>query len=172
MTWNNLPSRENFIKALEIDKWSKKQTKKTFKLSLSFPGKGNHVVTIGLPQTIARNECPVPHVHPIPYSKFIQYEDLPDASGWEDDDLVKKTCRPNWCKDAPDLVVSKAVAEVIRAQKIVLGYNETYDEDPYLQEMVLRSLCVVSIFGCNKPLSFECKRRTIWYQDKLWKSSV
>ncbi len=54
----------------------------------------------------------------------------------------------------------------------MLGYNETYDEDPYLQEMVLCSLRVVSIFGCNKPLSVECKRRTIWYQDKLWKSSV
>ncbi len=150
----------------------KKTKQKTFKISIPFSGKGNHVVTIGLPHTINRNECPVPHVHPIPYSKFIQYEDLPDTGGWEDDDLVRKTCGPNWCKDAPDLVVSKAVAEVIRAQTIVLGYNETYDEDTYLQEMVLCSLRVVSIFGCNKPLNFECKRRTIWYQYKLWKSSV
>ena len=81
MTWSNLPSRENFIKALEIDKWSKKQNKNPFKISLPFPGRGNHVITIGLTQIIDRNECPVPHVHPIPYSKFIQYEDLPDASG-------------------------------------------------------------------------------------------
>ncbi len=71
MTWSSLPSRENFIKALEIDKWSKKQSKKTFKISIPFSGKGNHVVTVGLPHTIKRNECPVPHVHPIPYSKFI-----------------------------------------------------------------------------------------------------
>ncbi len=28
--------------------------------------------------------------------KFIQYEDLPDATGWEDDDLVRKTYSPNW----------------------------------------------------------------------------
>ncbi len=70
------------------------------------------------------------------------------------------------------MVVSKAVAEVIRAQKILLGYNETYDENPCLQEIVLCSLQMVSIFGCNKPLDLECKRRTIWYQDKLWKSSV
>ncbi len=150
----------------------KKQAKKTFKISIPFPGKGNHVVTIGLPQTIDRNEFPVPRVHPIPYSKFIQYKDLPDASGWEDDDLVRKTCGPNWCKDDPDLVVSKAVEDVIRAQKIVLGYNETYDEDTYLQEMVLCSLHVVSLFGCNKPLNPECKWRSIWYQDKLWKSNV
>ncbi len=111
-------------------------------------------------------------MHPISYSKFIQYEDLPDASGWEDDDLVRKTCGPNWCKDAPDLVVSKALEEAIRAQKIRLGYKETYDKDPYLQEMVLRSLRMVSIFGCNKPLDLQCNRRRIWYQDKLWKSSV
>ncbi len=148
----------------------KKTKQKTFKIPIPFSGKGYHVVTVGLPQTIDRNECPVPHVHPISYSKFIQYEDFPDASGWEDDDLVRKTCSPNWCKDAPDLVVSKAVA--IRAQKIVLGYNETYDEDPYLQEMVLHSLRMVSIFGCNKPLDLHCNQRTIWYQDKLWKSSV
>ena len=136
----------------------KKTKQKTFKISIPFSGKGNHVITIGLPQSINRNECLVPHVHLIPYSKFIQYEDLPDASGWEDDDSVRKTCGPNWCKDAPDLVVSKAVAEVISAQKIVLGYNETYDEDPYLQEMVHCSLHMVSIFGCNKPLNLNASR--------------
>ncbi len=63
-------------------------------MSLPFPGKGNHVITIGLPQS-NRDECPEPHVHPILYSKFIQYENLPDASGWEDGDLVRKTCGPN-----------------------------------------------------------------------------
>ncbi len=92
----------------------KKETKQTFKISIPFSGKGNHVLTIGLPHTINRNECPVPHVHPIRYSKFIQYEDLPDASGWDNDNLVRKTCSPNWCKDAPDLIVSKAVADVRR----------------------------------------------------------
>ncbi len=126
-------------------------------MSLSFPSKGNYVVIIGLPQSINRNECLVPHVHPIPYSKYIQYEDLPDASGWEDDDLVRKTGGPNWCKDTPDLVVSKAVEEAIKAKKKELGYDETYNEDPYLQEMVLCSLHTVSIFGCNKPLNPECK---------------
>ncbi len=74
----------------------KKTTQKTFNLIISFTGKGIHVVTIGLPQTINRDECPVPHVHPILYPKYIQYEDLPDASGWEDDDVVRKTCGPNW----------------------------------------------------------------------------
>ncbi len=112
----NLPSKENFIKALEIDKWSKKN-KKSFKLSLPFPGKGKNNITVGLPQTIDRNECPVPHVHPIPYSKYIQYEDFSDASGWEDDDLVRKTCRPNWCKDAPDLVVSKALQRLLELRR-------------------------------------------------------
>ncbi len=139
-----------------------KETKqKTFKLSLSFTGKGNHVLTIGLPQTINGNEYPIPHVHPIPYSKYIQYEDLLDASGWEDDDLVRKTCSPNWCKDAPNLVVSKAVGKEIKFKKKELGYDETYNENPYLQEMVLCSLHTVSIFGCNKLLNPECKWRSI-----------
>ncbi len=71
MMQSNLPNRENFIKALEIDKWSKKHSKNTFKLSLSFTGKSNHVITIGLPQTINRNECPVPHENPILYSKYL-----------------------------------------------------------------------------------------------------
>ncbi len=150
----------------------KKITPKTFKLSLPFPGRGNHVITIGLPQNINRNECLVPHVHPIPYSKYIQYEDLPDASGWENDDLVQKTCGPNRCKDGPDLDVSKAIEEAIEAKSTELGYYETYDKHPFLQEMVLCSLHKVSIFGRNKPLNPECKRRIIWYQDKLWKSSV
>ncbi len=60
-------------------------------MSLSFPGKRNHVIKIGLPQTIDRDECLVPHAHPITYSKFIQYVEIPVACGWEDDNLVRKT---------------------------------------------------------------------------------
>ncbi len=100
--------------------------KNNAKMLLPFTDKGNNVITIGLPQTINGNECLVPHVHLILYSKYIQYEYLPDASGWEDDDLVRKTCRPNWCKDAPGLVVSKSVEEAIEAKKKGLGYNENY----------------------------------------------
>ncbi len=74
--------------------------------------------------------------------------------------------------DAPDLVNAKSVEEAIEAKKKELGYNETYDEDPYLQEMVLCSLHTVSFFGCNKSLNPECKQRSIWYQGKLWKSSI
>ncbi len=118
---------------------------------LSFSSKGNYVVTIGLPQTIDRNECPVPHLHQIPCSKYIQHEDLPDASDWEDDDLVRKTCSPNWCKDAPNLVVSKAVGKEIKFKKKDLGYDETYNEDPYHQEMVLCSLRMFLYLVATSP---------------------
>ncbi len=70
------------------------------------------------------------------------------------------------------LLVSKFVEEAIKANKEELGYNKTYDEDPYLPEVVLCSLCTVSIFGCIKPFNPECKLKLIWYQDEFWKSSI
>ncbi len=58
-------------------------------MSLSIKDKGNHDISIGLPQFIrTTNICLVPHVHNVPYSKYIQYEPLPNASGWDDDDVV------------------------------------------------------------------------------------
>ncbi len=58
-----------------------------------------------------------------------------------------KVCGPNWCKEAAELVVLMALEQVIMAKKQELGYDNTYDEDPYLQEMVLCNLYHVSIFG-------------------------
>ncbi len=100
-----------------------------------------------------------------PYSvcKIHPNEDLPDASGWEDDDAVRKTCSPNWCKDAPDLVVSSSIEEAIKAKERELRYKESYDEDPNFWEMVLQSLHMVSVFGYNKPFNPEYKRKSIWY---------
>ena len=134
-------SKADFKSALEIDKWSKGTSKKTFKTSILFPGKSNYNITIGLPQSFQNSPtCPVPYVHPVPFSKYIQYEELPDARGWDDDDKVMKVCGPNWCKEAPDLVVPTALEQIITAKQRELGYDDTYDEDPYLQEMVLRNL--------------------------------
>ncbi len=155
-----------------MNEWSKRSSKKTFKPSLSFPGKGNQNIIILLPQTIKElNGCPVPHVHPIPYSKFIIYKDLPDSSGWEED-VVMKLCGPNWCKNAPQWSVSTSLEYAIEERKKQLGFDKMHDEDPFLQEMVLHNLCMVSIFGCNKPLDNKCKQKAVWYQDKLWKSNV
>ncbi len=85
---------------------------------------------------------------------------------------MRKTCGPNWCKDDLNFSVSKSVEEAIQAKKKYLGYDESYNKDSYLHEMVLCSLCLVSIFDCNKPLKPECKQKLIWYQDKLLKSSI
>ncbi len=155
-----MPSKVNFKSSLKIDKRSKKSRKETFKASFSFPGKGNLNVIFLMPQTIQElGVCLLPYVHPIPYPKFIKYEDLPDASGWEDDDAVMKPCGPNWCKDAPNSNVSTSLEQAIQEKKRQLGFDEMYDEDPYLQEMVLHNLCMVSIFGCNKPLDYGCKQK-------------
>ncbi len=163
----NVVKQHNFSKIVNI--WTFHQN---FDKMLTTCTTKNHVITIGLPQTIDRIECPVPYILPIPYSKYIWYKDLPDANGWDDDDLVRKTCGPNWCKNDPELFVSKSVEEEIEAKKKELGYNETYDKDQYLQEMVLCSLHMVFIFGCSKPLIPECKWRSMCYQDELQKSSV
>ncbi len=83
-----------------------------------------------------------------------------------------KICGPNWCKDAPEMNVSNLLDQAIDKKIKHLGIDETYDKDPYLQEMVLRNMHMVSIFGCNKPLDNECKPKIVWYQDKLWKSII
>ncbi len=106
------------------------------------------------------------------YSKFSKYEDLPDASVWQHDDEVMNLCGPNWYKDAPNLNVSSSLEQAIEDKRKHLGFDDMYDEDPYLQEMVLRNMHMVSIFGCNKPLDNDCKQKVVWYQDKLWKSNV
>ncbi len=108
--FTDVRSKADFKAALQIDKWSKGTTKKTFKTSIAFPGKSNYDITIGLPQSFKNClTCPVPYVHPVPFSKYIQCEKLPDARGWDDDDKVMKVCSPNWCKEAPDLVVPIAL---------------------------------------------------------------
>ncbi len=125
-----------------------------------------------MPQTIkVLDVCPFPYIYPITYSNFIKYEDQSDASGWECDDAVMKIYGPKWCKDAPNVNVSNSLEHTIEEKKKQLGFDETYDEDSYLQEIVLRNLHMVSIFGCNKPLDDVCKQKVVWYQDKLWKSN-
>ncbi len=84
-----------------------------------------------------------------------------------------KICRPNWFKDTLKLNVSSSLEQAIeKKKKKQLRFGETHVEDPYLQKIVLHNLHMDSIFGCNKPLDNECKRKVIWYQDKLWKSNV
>ena len=79
---SDVRSRADFKSALEIDKWSKGTSKKTFKTSISFPDKSNYDITIGLPQSFQNSPtCPVPYVHPVPFSKYIQYKELPDERG-------------------------------------------------------------------------------------------
>ncbi len=53
-----------------------------------------------------------------------------ESEGEKELETEQKKGNEDWCKDAPDLVVSKALEEAIRAQKIRLGYKETYDKDP------------------------------------------
>ncbi len=173
MSWSNLPSKVDFKSSLEIDKWSKRSRRKSFKASLSMSGKTNQDVVVLLPSLVKELDvCPIPYIKPITYSKFTQYEDLPDASGWNDDESVMKVCGPNWCKDAPEMKVSSSLEQAIEDKRKQLGFDDTYDEDPYLQETVLRNMHMVSIFGCNKPLDNDCKKKVVWYQDKLWKSNV
>ncbi len=90
MTWSSLPSKVDFNSSLEIDKWSKQSSKKSFKASLSYLGISNQNIIVLLPNTVKVLVCPIPYIHPITYSKFSKYEDLPDASGWEDDNAIKK----------------------------------------------------------------------------------
>ena len=173
LSWSNLPSKVDFKSSLEIDKWSKRSHKKSFKASLSMSSKGNQDVIVLLPSTVKELDvCPIPYIQPMTYSKFTQYEDLPDTSGWNDDDAVMKVCGPNWCKNAPEMKVSSSLEQAIEDKRKKLGYDDTYDQDPYLQETVLRNMHMVSIFGCNKPLDNDCKEKVVWYQDKLWKSNV
>ncbi len=68
--------------------------------------------------------------------------------------------------------VSSSLEQAIKEMKKQLRFDETHDEDPYLQEMEMHNLCMVSIVGCNKPLDNECKQKVIWYQNKLRKSNV
>ncbi len=81
--------------------------------------------------------------------------------------MMMKVCGPNWCKDAPEMNVSSSLEQAIEEKRKQLGFDDIYDEDLYLQEMALRNLCIVSIFGCNNPLDNECKHKAIWYQNKL-----
>ncbi len=136
MTWSNLSSKVDFNSSLEIDKWSKRSTKKSFKALLSYQGKSNQNVVVLLPSTVKELDvCPIPYIHQITYSKFSKYEDPPDpdASGWEDDDAVMKVCSPSWCKDAPEINVSNSLEQAIHKKRKQLGFDDTYDEDPYLQ---------------------------------------
>ncbi len=64
--------------------------------------------------------------------------------------------------DAPELDVLSLVEQVIEAKKQQLGYDEMHDGDPYLQDMVLHNLGMVSIFGCNKHLNPECNITDIY----------
>ncbi len=73
--------------------------------------------------------CPIPYIHPNSYSKFSKFEELPDASGWENNDAVMKVCGPNWCKDAPNINVSSSLEQTIQEKRKQLVFDETYDED-------------------------------------------
>ncbi len=70
------------------------------------------------------------------------------------------------------MVILKSVEQAIEGKKQDIGCDEIHECDLYLQEMELCSLQYVFIFGCNEPLNNDCKIRTIWYQDHLWKSRV
>ncbi len=103
LSWSNMPSKVDFKSSLEIDKWSKRSSKKSFKASFSFSSKGSQDIIELLPKTVKYLDvCPIPYIHPITYSKISKYEDLPDASGWNDDDAVMKVFGPNWCKVSPE----------------------------------------------------------------------
>ncbi len=89
--WSELPSKTEFKNSLQISQWSLLQKRKTFKESLPFCDKSDYKITITLPHSNnAFGTCPVPFVHPVPYSKFIEQEELPDTSGWDDDNAVMK----------------------------------------------------------------------------------
>ena len=171
--WSELPSKTEFKKTLQVSQWLSPQKRKTFKGSLLFHDKSDYVVTITLPHSNnAFRSCPVPFVHPVSYSKYIKQEELPDASGWDDDDAVMKLCGANWCKNAPELQVSNALQKQIDAKKRELGYDEIHDSDPYQQEMVLCNMKKICIFSRNGKLTDDCRRRTIYNQDSLWKDNV
>ncbi len=105
--WSELPSKTEFKNSLQVSQWLLSQKRKTFKGSLSFCDKSDYVVTITLPHSNnAFGSCPVSFIHPVSYSKYIKQEELPDASGWDNDDAVMKLCGANWCKNAPELQVS------------------------------------------------------------------
>ncbi len=65
MTWSNSPSKVDFKSSLEIDKWSKRSSKKIIKASL-FSGRSDQKVMVLLPSTIKELDvCLVPYIHPI-----------------------------------------------------------------------------------------------------------
>ncbi len=71
-----------------------------------------------LPSTVEELDvCPIPYIHPILYSKFSKHEDLPDASGWEEDDTVMKVCGSHWCKDAPVTNVSRSFEQTVEEKR-------------------------------------------------------
>ncbi len=73
MSWSNLPSKVDFKSSLEIDKWSKRSHRKSFKASLSMSGKTNQDVVVLLPSSVKELDvCPIPYIKPITYSKFTQ----------------------------------------------------------------------------------------------------
>ncbi len=115
--------------------------------------------------------CPERFVHPVPYSKSIKQEELPDASGWDDDNAVMKLCDANWCKNAPELHVSNALQKQTDMKKKEPGIDEIHDSDPYQQEQVLRNMHKICIFGQNRKLTDDCRQRTIYNQDSLWKDN-
>ncbi len=171
--WSELPSKTEFKNSLQVSQWLSAQKRKTFKGSLSFRDKSDYVVTITLPYSNnAFGSCPVPFVHPVSYSKYIEQEELPDASGWDNDDAVMKLCGANWCKNAPELQVSNALQKQIDAKKKELGFDDIHDSDPYQQEMVLRNMKKICIFSRNGKLTDDCRLRTIYNHDSLWKDNV
>ena len=70
--WSELPSKIEFKNSLQVSQWLTSQKRRTVKTLLSFGDKSNYVITIALPHSNnAFENCPVPFVHPLPYSKYI-----------------------------------------------------------------------------------------------------
>ncbi len=70
-----------------------------------------------------------------------------------------KLCGPNWCKDKTEINVSSSLEQPIEEKRKRLGFDGLYDEDPYLQEMVLPNLHMVSIFAPSSLWMMYASRR-------------
>ncbi len=46
--------------------------------------------------------------------------------------MVMKVCCANWCKDEPEINVSSSLEQAIKEKRKKLGFDDNYDEDPYL----------------------------------------
>ncbi len=71
----------------------------------------DHVVII-----TSYNQYPVPYAQSMPYSKCIKNERLPDASGWNSDEVMQ-VCGPTWCRDALELFISRSDEYAIEESK-------------------------------------------------------